>query len=589
MIIWSYFIGRRWDYLWQAGNPFGKLAAEFHEKGSQVIGTRRFFDYTKTFSFTGLAVAALFFAAAVTPSLLPRHYLFQGILCGFALALGYAVGVSGVLLFQFLEFRQPSSAVQMWSKRITTLVVALFVIASLRQATFWQNSIRERMEMPPVETFYPFRTFVIAAITGIALHLLSRLLIKSCVFLNRRLHHYVPRRVSLVLSICLVTFLAFFIGEGVIARGLLTVADRIFLLADEVIDEEIDQPTSSQQTGSPDSLVPWDSIGRWGKNFIAAGPTASKIAAFSGKESQQPLRVYVGLRSADSDQDRAALALKELQRVGGFERSTLIIATPTGTGWLDPGAVDTVEYLQGGDTTIVSMQYSYLPSWMTIIVDPRRSIDSARALFNEVYDYWVTLPVDSRPKLYLHGLSLGSLGSEVSADIMRLLDEPIQGGLFSGPPFPSTQWNRLTASRNPDSPQWLPQIRDGQIVRFMNQNEMPHQGKPWGKMRYVYIEYASDPMVFFSPSLAYRQPDWLKGQRGEDVSPHLRWYPLVTFLQIGFDLPMATSIPTGYGHNYAPADYIDGWQAILENPYWNDSEIQRLKQHFTQGEGGRPL
>jgi uncharacterized membrane protein len=65
-------------------------------------------------------------------------------------------------------------------------------------------------------------------------------------------------------------------------------------------------------------------------------------------------------------EQRAELALEELKRVGGFSRSVLVVATPTGTGWLDPGAVDTVEYLHAGDTAIVSMQYSHLPSWITI-------------------------------------------------------------------------------------------------------------------------------------------------------------------------------------------------------------------------------
>ena len=65
-------------------------------------------------------------------------------------------------------------------------------------------------------------------------------------------------------------------------------------------------------------------------------------------------------------------------------------------------------------------------------------------------------------------------------------------------------------------------------------------------------------MTFFRPSLIFRRPAWLAGERGPDVSPYLDWYPIVTFLQVACDLPMATSVPTGYGHNIAPANYIDG-------------------------------
>jgi len=545
---------------------------------------QRFFGYTQSFSFIGLAVAALFFAASVTPSLLPRHYLFQGILSGFASSLGYAIGVGFVLLYHFLEFRDPPPRVQRIAKGVTTVAVAILVLLFVRQATFWQNSIRMRMEMPQLETSYPFRMMLIALLTATGLHLAARLVLAACGNLTQRMRRFIPRRFAQLMSAALIGLLILFVGEGIVTRGMLRVADRIFLHADQVIDEGIDQPTNRLQTGSEESVVPWDSIGRRGKEFIVGGPTQQSIASLTGQPALQPIRVYVGMRSAEELSARAELALDELIRVGGFERSAMIIATPTGTGWLDPGGVDTAEYLLGGDCAIVSMQYSYLPSWMTILIDPRRSIESAAALFRALYDHWVTLPVDSRPKLYLFGLSLGALGSEVSPDLLRLLETPIDGGLFSGPPFPSRQWASLTANRNPGSPEFLPRIRDGRIVRFTNQFAPPDRQQPWGSMRFLYIEYASDPMVFFSPSLAYREGSWMQGERGKDVSPFLRWVPLVTFLQIGFDLPMATSVPHGYGHNYAPRDYIDGWAAVLDRSSWSDAELGRLKAHFDSGQ-----
>jgi len=291
------------------------------------------------------------------------------------------------------------------------------------------------------------------------------------------------------------------VGEGVVARGLLAAADRVFLYADGLVDEGVAQPTRPFASGSQESLIRWDSIGRWGKNFVVGGPTQDEISEFLKRDGLEPIRVYVGLRSAESNRERAELALAELKRVGGFKRSALIVATPTGTGWLDPGGVDTIEYVLGGDTAIVSMQYSYLPSWMTILVDPRRSIESAGALFDAIYGYWTELPKEDRPKLYLHGLSLGALGSEASADLITLFEDPIQGGVFSGTPFPSRQRAKLTANRNPGSPPWLPTFRDSRLVRFMNQTTSPDTSQPWGPMRYVYVQYASDPMVFFSPSL----------------------------------------------------------------------------------------
>ncbi|MEZ6073558.1 MAG: alpha/beta-hydrolase family protein [Pirellulales bacterium] len=120
------------------------------------------------------------------------------------------------------------------------------------------------------------------------------------------------------------------------------------------------------------------------------------------------------------------------------------------------------------------------------------------------------------------------------------------------------------------------------MVRFTGREDSINAaGDRWGPMRYVYIQHASDPMIFFSPDLAYHQPDWLVGERGPDVSPYLRWYPLVTFLQCAFDLPMATSVPSGYGHNYDAASYIDGWVAVTAPNDWDAADSSRLKEHFS--------
>ena len=115
----------------------------------------------------------------------------------------------------------------------------------------------------------------------------------------------------------------------------------------------------------------------------------------------EPIRVYVGLRSAETAAERAKLALEELKRVGAFDRSALVVATPTGTGWVDSTRSDSVEYLLHGDVASVAMQYSYLSSPLTLFVDPDYGAETARALFNAVYGYWRTLPKDRRPKFYL--------------------------------------------------------------------------------------------------------------------------------------------------------------------------------------------
>jgi uncharacterized membrane protein len=178
---------------------------------------------------------------------------------------------------------------------------------------------------------------------------------------------------------------------------------------------------------------------------------------------------------------------------------------------------------------------------------------------------------------------LGALGSAASADLFTVFEDPIQGGLWSGPPFASEVWANATRYRNPDSPMWLPTSRDESLLRFtLRECSLHDPTKRWGPMRFVYIQHASDPMTFFSPDLLYRRPEWLGEERGPDVSPYLSWYPIVTFLQVGFDIPMATTPPKGYGHNFDAASYIDAWVEITQPPDWDAEDTKRLKELFAK-------
>src|SRR5262249_13436881 len=207
----------------------------------------------------------------------------------------------------------------------------------------------------------------------------------------------------------------------------------------------------------------------------------------------------------------------------------------------------------------------------------------------------ITLPKDNRPRLYLHGLSLGAANSEQSTDLIEVFGDPFAGALWSGPPYSSRLWRFLTDGRNPGSPAWLPRFRDGSFVRFMNQDG--EAGGPdsapnaaWGPMRVVYLQYASDPVTFFEYRSLYREPDWMLPPRGPDVSPQLRWYPVVTFLQLTLDMLMATRAPIGHGHVYAPAHYIDAWIAVTDVRDLTPPEIIRLKQRLSKPRfpGSRP-
>ena len=539
-----------------------------------------------SFSTSGLLLGTLFFAASLTPSLLPRSFLAQGVLSGCSLAAGYGIGVFGRWLWAYMELPQPKDRLL----RVATLAAAtgcaLVAVISLRKAARWQNSIRELMQLEPVDTAHPFEVVLIALAVLAILVALARLFQLTLRFVAIRVDRFLPRQVSHVIGAVATVALFWAVINGVLFRAALGVADASYREFDKLIEPETEQPIDPLKTGSSASLLAWYDLGRAGREFISSGPTREEISTFSGRSSLEPIRVYAGLRSAETPEARAKLALEELKRVGGFDRSVLIVVTPTGTGWVDPAALDSVEYLHDGAVASIALQYSYLGSWLYLLAGADYGADAARALFKEVYEYWTTLPKDRRPRLYLHGLSLGAKNSEQSTDLIEVLGDPFAGALWSGPPYSSRLWRSLTDRRNPGSPAWLPRFRDGSFARFINQHgeaagpdSAPNAA--WGPMRVVYLQYASDPVTFFDYRSLYRGPEWMLPPRGPDVSPQLRWYPVVTLLQLMLDMFMATGAPIGYGHVYAPAHYIDAWIELTDVRDRSPEEITRLKQHLS--------
>ena len=529
----------------------------------------------------GIVLGALFFAASLTPTLVPRSSLTQGVLAGACFAIGYAIGIFWRWLWHYLELPIASARIRAMTNAVVAVASFAVVVTFLWRAAAWQDSIRAVMGLPPVETARPFKVCAIALMTFVLLLVLARLFWRVSRFLASRIRFFIPRRIANVVGVLAGILLFWSIANNLLVRTAFRALDSSFREYDALLEPERPQPTAPGKTGSATSLVKWNELGRAGREFVSSGPTGEQISAFTRRAARDPVRVYVGLRGAETPQARARLALDELKRQHGFERSILIIITPTGTGWVDPAAMDSVEYLHDGDVASVAVQYSYLSSPLSLLFEPDYGLAAARALFAEIYGYWTTLPKDKRPKLYVHGLSLGAMNSERSAELFETIGDPISGALWSGPTFEGRVWRWFTENRNAGTPFWLPEFRDGRFVRFMNQNgpTVPTDA-PWGPMRIVYLQYASDPVMLFSYRDAYRAPAWMTPPRGPDVSPDLQWYPIVTMLQIGLDMVVATSTPIGFGHVYAPEHYIDAWVAVTDVRNWSPEALARLKDYL---------
>lgn len=540
----------------------------------------------KSFSVSGLLVGTLFFAASLTPSLIPRTLLAQGVLSGVSLAAGYGVGVLGHWLWSYLELPAPRLRTSRIVKLAAAAICAAIAVAFLWKASDWQNSIRLVMEMERVDDSQPFRIGGIALGVFGAVMIFARLFSLTLWLVSRGLRRHVPHRVSNVIGTAAAVGLFWALVDGVLLEFGLRAADESFRQVDALIEEGIDRPLVPLKTGSPASLIAWEDLGRLGRRYILSGPTGEAMSRFFGEGVPQPIRVYAGLTSAETPEERAKLAVDELKRLGGFEREVLIVITPPGTGWIDRAAIDTVEYLHRGDIASVAVQYSYLPSWLSLLVRPDYGVETAKALFAKVYEHWTRLPKDERPRLYLHGLSLGAMNSDLSTDFLDVIGDPFDGALWSGPPFTSKTWQMATSNRRAGSPAWLPRFRDDRVIRFTNQwGTLDRPNAEWGPVRIVFLQYGSDPVTFFDPAALYREPDWMERPRAPDVSSELQWIPIVTALQLAVDIASATNSPAGYGHVYAARDYIDAWLEVTEPGGWTEQEIRRLKKLFRARRG----
>ncbi|MFZ1467921.1 MAG: alpha/beta-hydrolase family protein [Paracoccaceae bacterium] len=541
----------------------------------------RFTDRPILSSLTPMALvlAAAAFMLTLTPSLVPRSGLLQGAVAGLSFALVYGLVAGLVALWLWLgmpDWRHPRLRYLAWA---VTLAVLAYGLA---RVTGWQNAVRQAVEMPPVETARP----LIIAATGLGvaglLILLGRLFRRAAVIAANRLARLMPPRVAITLGTVIAAWLFWSIGNGVLLHGALKTMDAGYAAVDALIPPGDLPPSDPLKSGSAASLASWQSLGAAGRDRVQATPDAATIASLTGAAAVDPLRVYVGLNSADTPEARADLALAELIRIGAFDRQILVIATPTGTGWIDPASVAPLEILWGGDVASVSVQYSYLPSWLSLLVEPEYGHETARVVFARIYDHWRQMPAQTRPRLYLHGLSLGALNSDISLDFTTVIGDPPNGAFWAGPPFASRSWPRFTAGRDAGTPAWSPRFRDGALVRFTTQtNTTEVADAPWGPMRMIYLQYPSDAIAFFEPASFYRAPDWMAAPRGADVSPELNWVPVVTFVQLLTDMMTATTTNAGHGHVYAARHYLDGWVALTDPPGWDEAKLTRLRDWFT--------
>lgn len=413
---------------------------------------------------------------SLTPGLLPRTSTTQAVLTG-SLVAGALAGTG--LVRRVL--RRGAGAKSSVGRRCLVLVVTVIaVLVMVIRADAWQNTLRAAMGVDPIGPGYWMRWGV-----GTALFIGSPVLVSRGV---RRLWQWVGWPRATVTTVVVGLLVALFGMPVLVGRG-----QGAYAAGHASADPNTVRPTAFTRSGSSESLVGWASLGREGQRFVTSGPPGA-------------VRVYVGLRSAPDPAGRAELAVRELERTGGFDRSHLVIAVPTGSGWVDARALEGFGMRFDGDVAVVALQYSAAPSWATFVFGRRAAADSARALFTAVEEYAATLP--RPPRLYLYGQSLGAFGGSA------VFTDPVE------------QNRRVCAAL------WAGK---------------PGGGGPAPGARTAVLANVSDPVVHWSPALLWHPPDLSATRRDAPVP---RWLPVMSFLQTTADLLGALDAPPGHGHRY---------------------------------------
>jgi uncharacterized membrane protein len=408
--------------------------------------------------------------------------------------------------------------------------------------------------------------------------LFGRVLRRFSGWIARKLDRWIPRPVAWASAVVIVGLVIYIAVTGLLFNAFVAAMNNIYEGTNASTRDGIEQPASALRSGSRPSFSAWDTLGMEGRNFVARGPNPTEISNFTGKPAQQPIRVYVGLDGADTAAGRAKIAVQELQRTDAFSRKVLVVAGTTGTGWLEPQSMDTIEYEWSGDSAIVGIQYSFLPSWISTLVDTQRAQDAGKALFDAVYAEWVKLPEGKRPKLIAYGLSLGSFSIQGAFPDAADLTHRTQGAVLVGTPNFAQPWGQISADRVSGSPQWKPVYQGGKQIRFAGvPTDLAEPAGTYGPPRVAYFQHANDPVVWWSPQLLFREPDWLLEPPGPGRTPTMRYYPILTFLQVTVDQFTGVDVPQGQGHNYGtsmPAAFA----TVTQPPGWADADTVKLEK-----------
>lgn len=533
--------------------------------------------------YGGVLVGIVFVALSMTPSMLPRPWYYQGIVSGLAFAGGYMLGAA---LWQVVRWavRWRNEWLTVWGWAIIAGVWLVLFAILVRLATDWQNGVREAVGWEPLEGSQGLLLLLVTLAVAAICVAIGRGIAAIYRGVRRRTGRLFARRgwhaggalATISATGCMV--LGLILVWVIVSSGAVLFLDWRWEARNNAMDPELAAPTSALRSGGPGSYVAWEDVGSKGRSVVGTGPDAAAIAEVTGRPALEPIRIYVGLNSAPTNEERAAIAVQELERTGAADRAVVVFPGLTGTGWLEPQAIDSLEYLHGGDTAMVAAQYSISPSWVSSVFHPEESIAGTRAIYEAVHEWWAALPQDDRPQLVVYGVSLGAAALQNVFGSADALIGGVEGAVLAGTPAGTRLTTELRAQRDPGTPVVEPVVSAVPQVRFFpNADAVIAADGEWVEPRIAFLEHGNDPVVWMDWSIFYRKPEWLSaGQRSPDISEDMVFIPLVTGLQGIADMAMAEGVPDDAGHRYGDATLFS-WIEVTGDGGLDEAAIARIK------------
>ena len=537
-----------------------------------------------------LVAAFVLWVLSLAPTLLPRAWVTQVVISAICAAVGWMLGAALQGLAEWslgISGRSHPESLRATAWLAFGIVACLTAVPALWMWVATQNAQRALLGMDamPMPAVVPL-VLATALLTGL-LVLAGRTVSQGVRWVDRQAARVIrPGWARALTAVLVVVAAVALVNYG--QRRFVNWADEQFGALNETTEDGVYQPLDPTVSGSPASAVPWETLGLQGRSFVAGATPVGDLTRFHGAAAvvEPPIRVYVGLDSAPSEAERTALVLAELERTGAFDREVLVVATATGTGWINPAAAQALEYLHRGDTAIVTEQYSFLPSWITFLIDPNRSSDTGAALFAAVHERWSQLPEDARPLLLAYGESLGALGAEAAfagddlAGSLDAITTRTDGALMVGPTAGNPVLVQMLAEREPDAPTWQPVGSHHPHLRLENDiGGIDAADGAWAAPRILYLLHPTDAVATWTPRTIWERPGWAGEPHGHGVIDQVGWFPLVTWIQETGDLISGFTAQAGYGHDYSDA-FVPGWAAIAPPPGWTPADTAKLTAHL---------